>query len=156
MIAWRIGTDTGTYTALDPSGAGAQNTGGRWNRKGTAVVYSSTTIALACMETLVHLNVPLPLNRYLVQLDIPDGLIHKAHRFDQAKNVGWDAIPAGLVSLEFGERWLAGRTSAILFVPSSIIPEEDNILINPTHPDAKQVLWKKIRRFQYDPRIKKV
>ena len=55
MISWRIGTDTPDYAADDMDGIGAKMTGGRWNRKGTALVYSSSTRALACLETIVHL-----------------------------------------------------------------------------------------------------
>src|SRR5713101_8129256 len=66
ITVWRIAADTPDYEAHDLSGKGAEKTGGRWNRKGTAMVYASASRALACLETIVHLGSgdPLPLNRY--------------------------------------------------------------------------------------------
>ncbi len=73
VIVWRIATDTMSYEADDLSGVGAKSTGGRWNAVGDALVYASETQALACLETVVHLNAGgLPLNRYLVSVTIPD------------------------------------------------------------------------------------
>ncbi len=72
---WRIATDTPTYEADDLSGAGAKATGGRWNAAGVACVYASETRALACLQTIVHLNAGgLPLNRNLVAVTIPDDI----------------------------------------------------------------------------------
>lgn len=71
-IVWRIATDTKNYEANDLSGAGAKNTGGRWNAEGDPLVYTSETQAVACLERVVHLNAGgLPLNRYLVSITIP-------------------------------------------------------------------------------------
>ena len=72
VAVWRIATDTPAYEADDLSGRGAELNGGRWNRPGRPVIYASSTIALACLETVVHLNQSgLPLNRFLVRIDIP-------------------------------------------------------------------------------------
>ena len=69
---WRIAADTPTYEADDLSGKGAELSGGRWNRKGTPLIYASVSRALACLETVVHLTqTPLPLNRYLVEIRVP-------------------------------------------------------------------------------------
>lgn len=153
VSAWRIATDTPDYTADDLSGAGARQTGGRWNRN-SAVVYAASSIALACLETIVHLGMPsLPLNRYLVRLDIPLPVWKRATVFDAAAHVGWDAVPPGKVSLDFGERWLAKASSAILLVPSSIVPEENNILVHPGHPETPSIRATKLRRFFYDARL---
>jgi len=153
--AWRIGTDTPTYAADDASGSGAKITGGRWNRKGTPMVYAASTIALACLETLVHLGAGgLPLNRYLVRLDIPEDVWEAAQRYSAASApVGWDAVPAGKSSLDAGEAWLATGASALLLVPSIVVPEECNVLVNPTHPDAAALKWSKVRRWLYDARF---
>lgn len=155
---WRIATDTPDYTADDLSGEGAKSTGGRWNRAGVAVVYTATNISLACLETVVNLNAGgLPLNRYLVRIDVPDAVWKKA-RILTAKTVpvGWDAIPKGKVSLDAGAKWLSGKKSpALLLVPSVIVPEEANVLINPSHPDAKDITAIKIRKWTYDARVLK-
>ena len=71
-------------------------------------------------------------------------------QFDAHTNVGWDAIPAGRVSLDAGETWSNSRSSALLVVPSVIVTEERNILINPLHADATRIRAKKLRRWLYD------
>lgn len=156
MIVWRIATETPRYPADDMSGAGAASRGGRWNDRGTAVVYSSENRALACLETLVHLDDGgLPLNRYLVRIDIPDTIWKRARRETPATlPVGWDAEPAGITSITLGTAWAQSSTTAILRVPSVIVPEEENILINPAHPDAARISATKVRRWLYDPRLR--
>lgn len=154
LTLWRIATDTPDYTADDLSGAGAKITGGRWNRKGNAMLYTSTSIALACLETVVHLGASsLPFNRYLVKFDVPVGTWSARKRVDPKKLVGWDAQPAGAVSLDAGDEWLASLASALLLVPSVIVPEEHNLLINPLHPEAASIKATKIRKFAYDGRL---
>ncbi len=152
---WRIATDTRTYTADDMKGIGAKNTGGRWNDVGVAMVYTSTNRALACLETLVHMNAGgLPLNRYLVEIDVPDDIwAAAAVAMPASLPVGWDAAPAGMVSIIFGTSWANSNRSAILLVPSIIVPEEQNALINPAHPDAGRITARKVRKWLYDPRL---
>ena len=151
---WRIASDTPAYEADDLSGAGAKMTGGRWNAKGSAVIYAAETRALACLETIVHLGAAgLPLNRYLVALDIPDDLWAKArHETVTTLDIGWDAEPAGRVSIRLGSDWLGSGTSAILAVPSVIVPEDCNVLVNPAHPNARAITATKVRKWTYDPR----
>jgi RES domain-containing protein len=67
--------------------------------------------------------------------------------------VGWDAIPEGLVSRAEGSAWLASGSTVLLAVPSVIVNEEDNVLINPAHADAKRIKSTKLRRFVYDHRV---
>ncbi len=155
VSVWRIATDTPDYEADDMTGAGAWTTGGRWNRAGTHMVYASENIALACLETFVHLAAnPLPFNRYLVRLDIPDAVWAAAEvvTADTAP-VGWDALPAGRASIRFGTEWASQARSACLKVPSLISPEEQNVLINPQHPDAAGITATKLRKWVYDPRL---
>lgn len=156
-IVWRIATDTPSYEADNLAGAGAKSTGGRWNEVGAPVVYASETRALACLETVVHLNAcGLPLNRYLVEVTIPDDVWEDAQlETATSLRVGWDADPAGRVSIAFGTNWLRSGASALLVVPSVIAPEEFNILINPNHADAARITARKIRRWLYDPRLAK-
>jgi len=155
-ILWRIAADTPTYAANDLTGRGAEITGGRWNSRGAPVIYASETRALACLETVVHFNAGgLPLNRYLVTLEVPDTLWALAETLEPASlPVGWDAEPPGFVSLAAGDAWLASRRSALLRAPSAIIPEEFNVLINPRHPDSGSINAAKVRRWLYDPRLK--
>jgi RES domain-containing protein len=156
VAVWRIGTDTPDYTADDMKGEGAKRTGGRWNRAGAPVVYTATNIALACLETVVHWNAgDLPLNRYLVRIDVPDEVWTKSIAINKEDGpIGWDAVPTGKVSLDVGDKWLSGKKSALLLVPSVIVPEEMNALINPLHPDAAQITATKVRRWLYDARIR--
>jgi RES domain-containing protein len=152
---WRIATDTPAYQADDLSGAGAKATGGRWNEAGIAVVYTSETRALACLETVVHLNAGgLPFNRYLVEITVPDEMWANARIETPGRlRVGWDSEPAGRVSIEFGSAWVRSGRSALLVVPSVIVPEEFNVLINPAHADLARISAVKQRRWLYDPRL---
>ena len=152
---WRIATDTPDYGADDLSGKGGEKTGGRWNRKGTALIYGSASIALACLETFVHLagGVPLPLNRYLVRISISPTAWRKRVVFDPAAHVGWDAEPSGFVSMDWGTQWARSSTSLLAEVPSVVVPEESNILINPAHASAARLSARKLRQWRYDLRL---
>lgn len=153
---WRIATDSPHYTATDMSGKGAETTGGRWNRKGTAVVYTSQSAALACLETLLHLNAGgLPLNRYLIEIRVPIAIWAKRAIFDMPNNIGWDAIPASKVSIDWGDDWVKSQSSLLAVVPSVIVPIEQNILINPRHADAQKLVTVKLSRWTYDARLSK-
>ena len=153
---WRIASDTPSYGADDLTGKGAELTGGRWNRKGAPMVYSSVSIALACLETLVHLagDVPLPLNRYLVEITVPQPLWDMRTRFDATRHIGWDAEPPGLVSLDWGTQWVQSLQALLAEVPAIVVPEESNVLVNPRHPDAAQLTARKVRRWTYDTRLR--
>jgi RES domain-containing protein len=152
---WRIATDTPDYGADDLSGKGAEKTGGRWNRKGTPLLYFSTSIALACLETLVHIagGMPLPLNRYLVCVAISPKAWQKRVVFEPTANVGWDAEPPGLVSIDWGTQWARSADSLLAEVPSVIVPEESNVLINPAHAGAARLKARKLRQWRYDLRL---
>lgn len=154
-IAYRIGTDTPDYEAHDLSGKGAKITGGRWNEKGFAVVYAAENRSLACLETVVHLAAGgLPFNRYLVEISIPDPVWKAASKETPVSlPVGWDARPAGRVSIDFGTAWLKNGRSAVLIIPSVIVPEECCVLINPGHTDSASIRATKSRRWLYDPRL---
>ena len=157
VTVWRIATDTKSYEADDLSGAGAKTTGGRWNEAGDPLVYTSETQALACLETVVHLNAGgLPLNRYLVSVTIPASVWAGARTETPGSlPVGWDADPSGRASIQFGSAWIRSMASALLRVPSVIVPDEYNVLINPLHPDSRAIIAVKIRKWLYDPRLTK-
>ncbi len=152
---WRIATDTPEWSAEDLAGKGAAAKGARWNHQGEHVTYASTSISLAAWETRAHFarGAALPWNRYLVRIEVPDQAWSARVHLPRPLPVGWDAIPEGLVSRQLGSSWLAARGSLLLVVPSVIVPEEDNVLINPAHPDWRQLSAIKLRRFVYDHRV---
>ncbi|MDQ1814639.1 RES family NAD+ phosphorylase [Massilia sp. CCM 9210] len=150
---WRIAVEAASYSANDLSGTGARMMGGRWNSKGTPVVYCATNIALATLETVHYLRSGgLPFNRYLVRVDIPDHVWDRRAVLDPLPG-GWDAVPAGRGSTAAGERWVASAASALLQVPSVIVPDEFNVIINPVHPDAAGISATTLKRWIYDPRF---
>lgn len=150
---WRIAVETPSYKAGDLSGIGAKITGGRWNNPGTPVVYCSTSIALATLETVVSLGGgSMPFNRFLVRIDIPDA-VWGARQILMPLPGGWDAVPSGAASRTAGERWVVAGSSALLLVPSVIVPDEYCVLINPQHPDAAGLSATTVRRWIYDPRF---
>ena len=152
MICWRVGTETVSYRADDLSGQGAAINPGRWNDQGEAVVYAAQTRSLSVLETAAHVDSSgFPVNRFLVEIRIPDELwaareVTDAAGLDQA----WSAIPAGMASVRYGSAWLLSRRSLLLIVPSVIVPEEPVVLINPGHPDASRLSAKVVRKFEYD------
>lgn len=156
MRVWRIAIDTPDYDATDLTGAGAKVTGGRWNRPGLPLLYCASTPSLACLETLVHLGTgDLPLNRYLVAIDIPDE-VWAGREIHNPKTLpaGWDALPAGNVSLDFGDNWLTSGQTVVMAVPSIVVPEDHVVLVNPAHPEAKRIKAVKLRKWLYDARIR--
>lgn len=154
---WRIASDTPDWEAHDLSGKGAEVSGGRWNRPGRRVVYCSSSIALAALETAVHLEADdLPLNRFLVELLVPDTVWHARTRWrHEDLPLGWTARPEGKVSLDLGDAWLAGAASALLELPSVIVPEESNVLVNPAHGDAALITARKRRAWFFDARLRR-
>ena len=152
-VLWRIAADTPGCTADDLSGIGAKVTGGRWNSKGVPVVYCATSIALATLETVHYLRAgALPFNRFLVRIEVPASVWLARQVLDPVPG-GWDAIPAGRSARRAGDNWSAAGKSALLVVPSVIVPDECNVLINPRHPDAAAITASTVRRWQYDPRF---
>ena len=150
VALWRIAATTARYTA-DDCRVRREEYGRTLEPVGMALTYSSVSIALALHETIVHLRSGgLPLNRYLVRIDVPDSVW--AARQVLTPPVGWDALPAGMVSVQAGEAWLLSKASALLVVPSVVVPEESNVLINPQHPHAARLVATALRKWHYDPR----
>jgi RES domain-containing protein len=141
VILWRIAAETRKYGADDLSGAGASKSPGRWNDDGQPALYTAPTIAIAVLETAAHVDDSgLPLDRYLVQIDVPDAAWAARDVMDVSTlPITWAAIPAGRVSVQAGADWLRGMTALILEVPSVIVPEEPAALLNPLHADAKKL-----------------
>lgn len=152
---WRIAKDTREYRADDLSGGGAKITGGRWNSKGRPVVYASTSIALSALETLVHRGDNLAIrNAFLVRLTVPQSVwkLRDQVGADELEPT-WLAEPAGSTTICFGDDWLDHVGAPLLMVPSVIVPEEFNVLLNPAHPAAVKIKAVVVRRFIYDRRL---
>lgn len=158
VSAFRIARATRNWRADDLSGTGAARYGGRWNAPRTPMVYASANRSLAALEVLVHMREPhgmaLPLVQYLVEIAIPASAWEARERFDAGRHSGWDATPASSVTVEWGTAWADARRSLVAVVPSVVMPEENNILINPLHPDAGTLRIAGMRAWRYDDRIK--
>lgn len=152
VSVWRIAVEAPAYPANDLTGTGAKISGGRWNSPGTPMVYCCSSIALAVLETLTYLRTgSLPFDRFLVRIDITDATWQKREQLSVP--AGWDAVPAGITSRKAGDAWVSSGRSPLLVVPSVIVPDESNILINPLHADARAITAKTMKKWIYDPRL---
>lgn len=134
-------------------GEGARRYGGRWNSKGKRCVYLASTPSLALLEIMVHLDDYSLLADYtLYQIALPESSLQKLDSDSLAND--WDADPAPLSSAQIGDEWLASLTSCALYVPSTIVPMESNILLNPAHPQYAEALTTITEvSFRADPRL---
>lgn len=149
MRVWRLARSV--YPALD--GEGARLYGGRWNAPGTPVVYTAGSLSLAALEQLVHLNPDrLPEDLIAYGVDLPDGLAVEEVTAS-ALSDGWDRQVEAPALRRIGERWAKKNEAAVLSVPSAVIPEERNYLINPRHPAADEIRVAYQRPFDFDPRL---
>ncbi|TAN52388.1 MAG: RES domain-containing protein [Methylococcaceae bacterium] len=155
VALWRIAKHTLEHAATDLSGGGAKLTGGRWNSKGVPVVYASVTIALAALETLAHLGDNIAIrNAFLVRVEVPASLWKRRAAITVAElDPTWLAEPYGAATVALGDAWLKAAQAPLLTVPSVIVPEECNVLINPAHPAARRITATVVRQFVYDPRL---
>jgi RES domain-containing protein len=146
---WRIGRRS---FALDRLGSGARAFGGRWNLVGTPVIYASRTIAVAALESFVHAANVVPKDLVLARLALPDGYSSERPSLTSLPS-DWNTLPPGPGSMNFGTRWVQEGRSLVLYVPSVIIREDVNGVINPHHPEFATVDIAIEREFQYDPRL---
>ncbi len=154
---WRLARETSEYAASDLSGKGAAKVGGRWNPVGLPVVYAASNISLAALELLVHIGeVANVRNMFLIKIDVPEAIMQCAERVKiSSVSPAWQAEPPGIASIEIGRRWAQAGQTLLLQVPSAIVPEENNFLINPAHKDCKRIRATVLRRFAFDPRLEK-
>ena len=116
------------------SGEGARRVGGRWTPAGRPVVHTSATVSLAVLETLVHTTVNSIPSQRVIAVDVPDAL--PADAVDAARLPDdWRRVPPPPVLQDVGRAWLDGGRTAILRVPSAVVPLEFNYLLNPRHAD---------------------
>jgi RES domain-containing protein len=151
------------YPAQDPTGALLH--GGRWNSPGTAVLYASATVSLACLEVLVHFrNAELmPQDYVYTEVEVPDELVEPwEFAFTEERMA---KIESDVLAREYGDLWVksglvhafrfeaAMKTHPVLTVSSVVIPQEMNYLINPAHAEFAHLRWAAPQPFQFDPRL---
>ena len=149
LEAWRMVKERHVVTAF--SGEGAARTGGRWNSRGVAVVYTSATRSLAALETLVHLNPPVMFSYRIVRIEFDEGRVERLPLAVLPSD--WQMEPPPPSTQQLGDTWARSSRSAILAVPSVIIPDETNYLLNPVHPDFRNISFGKPEPFTFDPRL---
>ena len=147
--AWRIVKAKHVATAF--SGEGAAKTGGRWNSRGVAVVYTSASRSLAALETLVHLTPPVMFRYKIICIEFIDELLEQMKVDDLP--LDWRVEPPPPSTKQLGDAWVRSSRSAILAVPSVIIPDEFNYLLNPAHADFEKIAVGKPADFTFDPRL---
>jgi RES domain-containing protein len=126
----------------------------RWNSLKTFLVYTSESRALATLEVIMHLDLSedLPQDRYFVEIDIPNDIKILELRYEDLPN-HWDSKPPILDTQYIGDDFVKEKITAVLKVPSSIVPQEFNYLINPNHPDSEKISVKSITPFHFDNRM---
>jgi RES domain-containing protein len=134
LSCFRIGDPNGAYPIFDATGSTIAP--GRWNMAGSPVIYTSEHYSTALLEKLVHGSGRLPPNQHYVKITIPRGASYEM--FSQPSLRGWDRMPP-TISRTFGERWCVEKRSLILIVPSVVARLDNNILINPAHPEFVSV-----------------
>ncbi len=151
MRVRRICRDVHARDAL--SGRGGLFASGRWHSRGRRVVYTSESLALAALEVLVHVDLDLlPEDLVQIEIKVPDRLARRDLE-PHALPARWRRYPAPGALQEIGDRWLAASATPLQFVPSCIIPEENNVLIDPTHSEARAIQVVARKRFRLDPRL---
>lgn len=138
--------------AEDISGEGAKQAGGRWNPVGYPLHYTSTTAALAVLETLLHVDPDDLPPVILVTYRIPD---EKVVPYEGPLPKHWQHIPAPARLAEIGRQWLESHSSLALRVPSVLLPHgpDANVLVNPQHPDLVTLTIEQSQPFSFDPRL---
>lgn len=138
MRLWRICRQA----FADLSGDGARLYGGRWNSPGRPLVYTADSAALAVLEVRVHLDLTwdlLPADFVLVEIDSASAETEDAAQVDH--------------EIAYGDACLKSLRTPLLRVPSAIIPENSNVLINPVHPASGSITIRSIRPFAFDARL---
>lgn len=150
MILYRIAKEA---FKDDLSGTGAELGGGRWNHKGTAILYTSASRALCMAEAAVHIPLGIiPPLFYMLCIEIPDNVQIKAVQLSQLPD-DWKRFPYINATQKIGDDFVAEGKSFVLKAPSAVVPGDYNYLINPGHPLAKQIIIKECTPFQFDQRL---
>jgi RES domain-containing protein len=150
MIAWRL-TRSAHHQQLD--GEGARLYGGRWSSEGVAVAYMSSTLSLAALEYLVHIEIEdVPSDLVAMEIELPENVSIQVVD-PAALPSAWSKSPDHPGCVHAGDAWIAEGRSLLLRVPSAIIPSESNLLFNPGHSEAETARVISSFPFHYDPRL---
>ena len=150
VTAWRMLKTKHLAHAFD--GEGARRFGGRWNSPGIPICYCAAHVSLAALEIIAHLQATAPLASYSVlSVSFAPELLERVS--PSALPVDWDAFPAPAALRELGDDWATTRRSAVLEVPSVIVPQESIYLLNPEHPDFSHIRLGAPEPFTLDPRL---
>ncbi len=152
LEAWRI--VRAKHAAGAFSGKGAAQFGGRWNSRGVPVVYASATLSLAVLETLVHLNPPVVFHFKVFHLRFDEGLVEPVPSGKLPAE--WREEPPPRSTQAIGDDWVRAGRSAMLALPSVIIPTERNYVLNPAHRDFKRIKIGPPEDFTFDTRIEQL
>jgi RES domain-containing protein len=149
VSAWRL-TKTKLLTrAWD--GEGAKKSGGRWNSVGIAVVYTSGTLSLALVEILVHLPSGILPAYSAVRVDFDESMVTAVDPVELPAN--WRDHPPPPETKAIGDRWVSEEGSLVLRVPSVVVPNEFNYVLNPAHPAFADISIGDPMPFPFDPRL---
>ncbi|HEX9727499.1 MAG TPA: RES family NAD+ phosphorylase [Gemmatimonadales bacterium] len=149
MLTWRICRRE--HQALD--GEGARLSGGRWNSEGIPAVYSSSSLALAALEYLVHVDIQdVPDDLVALSIAVPDDAEVQTVQLRDLP-ADWNRIPDHPACVALGDAWATEGAALALLAPSAVLPEDQNVLINPRHPRAGDVVVRSVRPFAFDPRL---
>jgi len=140
--AYRISKESDSAKAF--SGQGAKDWGGRWNSKGVAVVYTAAHRSLSILEVLVHIKGGVGMGRaaisapfYVYAVAFDESLLEGLPI--ASLPTGWNSEPPAAASQSLGDAWVLAAISAVLAVPSVIVPEERNYILNPNHPRFSEI-----------------
>ena len=150
MIVFRI---TKSKRASDISGNGAALYPGRWNKKGTPVLYTGESKEIALLENIVHIPPMITPDLDILVIEIPDDSIFQLTIADLPSN--WHQFPAPTILSEIGQKWIDKGKDLALKVPSSIIHSANNIILNCNHKDYKAVKILSQKKFYFDSRLRK-
>lgn len=147
MFLWRISN----HASL--AGDGGLRASGRWHTRGKRVVYFAENPAAALLEILVHFEIEirdLPARYRLLKVNVPDDL--QVDRVSPT-DLGSDWIEDIQATRAIGDTWLIRAAAPLLVVPSAVVPDTSNVLLNPSHPDAKRIVIVQSTEHVIDPRL---
>jgi RES domain-containing protein len=152
LRAWRLVRPAYGDATAAFSGEGARRYGGRWNAPGRPLVYASLHLSLAALETLAHADRRRFERDYVTfEVRVPHDLILELR--DEDLPADWRARPVSLGARGVGDAWLAQRASVALSVPSVLVPQERNLLLDPGHRRFEEVRIGAPQPFRFDERL---